>query len=222
MQDAAPMFLDDIETELQRRLDGLIAPDATALPMWVTAVETITDRSTRQRNFDAYEFARSIDYRHGSMTSEIYFCHPLRVAAMSIFVSDSAEPDIGILGLLHNVLEVSAISHFELCQKFGKSVADQIVALTVERKLEWADTYKATYYQKIIEGPRAARIVKILDKLDNIFLINQNTDSQVRFRYLKEIEEKVLPMARCELPGVARYMDRLLADSCSRDPIANR
>ena len=92
----------------------------------------------------------------------------------------------------------------------------------MERKLEWADTYKMNYYQKIIEGPRAARIVKILDKLDNIFLINQNADSQVRFRYLKEIEEKVLPMARSELPGVARYMELVLANSCSRDPIVNR
>ncbi len=206
-----PTFLYDIETEFNRRLAGLAEPDIGALAIWNQAVESIPEQAVRQCNLVAFEFAKSIAYRHSGMASEIYFCHPMRVAALSILACNATEPEIGVVGLLHNVLEVSAVTHSELVKKFGNSVAEQVACLTVDRKLEWDKAYKAFYYLRINEGPRAARIVKIFDKLDNIFLINQNPSIQIRVQYLQEIEDHVVPMAQREFPDVAYYIERIMA-----------
>lgn len=212
-------FLGDIETEFKRRLDGLVEPDLGAHDAWKRAIELIPEWDVRKFNHEAFNFAKNLDYRHGSMSSEVYFCHPLRVAALSIFACDATEPEVGIVGILHNVLEVSTVCRAELKEKFGGIVEGQIAALTVNRELEWDESYKLSYYQKINEGPRAARVVKVIDKLDNIFLINQNPNLEIRLRYLREIERHVIPMARREIHHIADYIERLIAYCRVQSPV---
>lgn len=213
-----PTFLCDIETESKRRFAGLAEPDKGALANWNQALESITEQSVKQLNLAAYEFAKRIEYRHSGMTPEIYFCHPMRVAALSIFACNSTEPEVGVVGLLHNVLEVSTVTYSQLVKNFGKSVADQIACLTVDRKLEWDKAYKKSYYRQINMGPRAARIVKVIDKLDNIFTVNNNPSSRIRVQYLQEIETHVVPMAQHEFPDLAHYLEQVIAYNRSHDP----
>ena len=51
-----------------------------------------------------YLLASQINYSHGTISSEVYFAHPLRVAALSYIYSN--DTDAAIVGLLHNVFEV--------------------------------------------------------------------------------------------------------------------
>jgi (p)ppGpp synthase/HD superfamily hydrolase len=146
------------------------------------------------------------------LTSDIYFSHPLRVSALTTLISGTQDASIGVIALLHNVLEVSDVSVDILSEIFGAEVSNQIEALTVDRDVQWDRTYKEGYYSKLMACPFSARVVKIVDKLDNLFVLGLNSDASVRKKYLAEIEDFVLPMAETTLPRLITYMRDLVQD----------
>ena len=205
-------ILNDIELERRRRLSSLLKPDPHSLVLWSRAVAALPDDKARNILAHAFRFAKEIKYRHVGLKSEVYFSHPLRVAALATLCSGTQDAGIGVVGVLHNVLEVSDVSLAYLSSTFGKSISDQIKILTVDREVQWDRVYKATYYSKIMEGPLSTRIVKIIDKLDNLFLLGLNPDASVREKYLMELEDFVLPMTVTSLPELTSYMRELIQD----------
>lgn len=207
-------ILGDIVVERKRRLQGLLVPDPHALVLWRRAFDSFAQDSDLKRLEYAFEFAKALKYKHVGLTSDIYFSHPLRVAGLAILLSDTERVEIGVLAILHNVLEVSDVSLDKLSASFGNAITDQIKILTVDRELQWNFAYKVNYYNQLMQGPLSAQIVKIVDKLDNLFLLGLNPDASVRSKYLAEIEEFILPMTATALPAVTSYMRALLKD-CS-------
>lgn len=205
-------ILDDIEMERQRRLLGLLKPDPHALVLWHRATAALSDDPQRNRLIHAFEFAKQIKYRHVGLTSDIYFSHPLRVAGLATLISGAEDAETGVLAILHNVLEVSDVSADSITESFGLDMSNQIRMLTVDRDIQWNRAYKEDYYSKLIEGPIFARVVKIIDKLDNLFLLGLNSDVSVRDKYLTEIEDFILPMTVTSLPAVTAYMRELVLD----------
>lgn len=205
-------ILDDIGLERRRRLLGLLEPDPHAIVLWGRAIAALPDDAERERLAHAFRFAKAIKYRHVGLTSDIYFSHPLRVAGLAILISGAEESETGVLAVLHNVLEVSDISVNTLSEAFGSGISNQIETLTVDRDVQWDKTYKAGYYGKLMEGPLSARIVKIVDKLDNLFVLGVNPDASVREKYLAEVEDFVLPMTEASLPSLTAYMRNLVQD----------
>jgi (p)ppGpp synthase/HD superfamily hydrolase len=205
-------ILDDIGIERQRRLLGLLEPDPQALVLWSRAMAAMQDNAQRDRLAHAFRFAKEIKYRHVGLTSDIYFSHPLRVAALATLVTGTRDASIGVIALLHNVLEVSDVSADNLSEIFGGDVSHQIKALTVDRDVQWSRAYKEGYYTKLMAGPLSAQVVKILDKMDNLFVLGLNPDASVRKKYLAEIEDFVLPMAEATLPSLMTYMRNLVQD----------
>ncbi len=205
-------ILDDFRLERQRRLLGLLEPDPHALVLWNRASAALANNMERECFARAFRFAKLIKYRHVGLTSEIYFSHPLRVAGLATLISGAEDSETGVLAVLHNVLEVSDVSLDELTAAFGRAISSQIRALTVDREAQWDKAYKLGYYNQLMRGPLAARVVKIVDKLDNLFVLGLNPDASVRGRYLAEIEEFVLPMAATSLPAVTAYMRALVED----------
>jgi hypothetical protein len=53
-------------------------------------------------------------------------------------------------------------------------------------------------------------VVKIIDKLDNLFMLGLNPDEAVRQRYLNEISHYVLPLVKQFLPQLANYFENLV------------
>jgi (p)ppGpp synthase/HD superfamily hydrolase len=94
-------------------------------------------------------------------------------------------------------------------------VATQIKNLTVDRVQQWNAAYKTKYYKILTDGPVSAQIVKVFDKLDNMFLLGLNKDDEIRAKYLAEIERYVIPMAQKHLPNIANYMT-VLSDDCKQ------
>jgi (p)ppGpp synthase/HD superfamily hydrolase len=205
-------ILDDIVIERRRRLLGLLEPDPHALVLWSRAMAALQDNAQRERLDHAFRFAKEIKYRHVGLTSDIYFSHPLRVSALATLISGTQVASIGVIALLHNVLEVSDVSSGNLSEIFGGDVSDQIKALTVDRDVQWNKAYKAGYYSKLMVCPLSTRVVKIVDKLDNLFVLGLNPDASVREKYLAEIEDFVLPMAEATLPKLITYMRDLVQD----------
>lgn len=206
-------ILDDFGLERQRRLMGLLEPDPHALVLWSRASDALVNDAERERLAHAFDFAKAIKYHHVGLTSKIYFSHPLRVAGLATLISGAKDSETGVLAVLHNVLEVSDVTLDELTVAFGSGISNQIRALTVDREVQWDKAYKASYYNQLMQGPLAARVVKIADKLDNMFVLGLNPDASVRSRYLEEIEEFVLPMTVTSLPAATSYMRALVKDS---------
>ena len=147
-----------------------------------------------------------MQYDHEGLDSESYLAHPLRVAAMAIEINSPLDVDTIIIALLHNCLEVGETSRETLGTLFGTTVANSIATLTVERRLQWDKEYKADFYKDINSAYQGARIVKVLDKLDNIPVLCLNPDAEVRAAYLEEIDHYVIPMAKVVLPEIADFI----------------
>ncbi|MDA1082644.1 MAG: HD domain-containing protein [Gemmatimonadetes bacterium] len=212
----APAFLSAIAIERDRRMAGREAPDAHARVLWDRALATVgtTERAALQ---SACDYAMGIPYRHEGLSSEIYSAHPLRVASFAVLSQVAPAVEAGVVGLLHNVLEVSDVPAAELEQRFGDSVRRQVESLTVERAQQWDADYKRNYYAVLDAGPIAARIVKVFDKLDNLYLLGVNPDRETKRRYAEEIRNAVLPMARRDMPAVGAYLAALLSDTIASE-----
>jgi hypothetical protein len=87
-------ILDDIGIERRRRLLGLLEPDPHALVLWNRAMAALPDDTQRSRLAHAFLFAEAIKYRHVGLTSDIYFSHPLRVAALAILLSGTQDAGV--------------------------------------------------------------------------------------------------------------------------------
>lgn len=158
------------------------------------------------RIMKAWEFASVIDYNHGNLPSRIYLNHPLRVAAMIAQEVPDVTEDTLVVALLHNVLEVSKVTSSEIRILFGESVALAIRALTIDRNHQDRN-YRNDYYSHIEAAPAGCAVVKIADKLDNIYMICFNPSQDTRVLYLDEIEEWVIPLAMRTAPQLATRLE---------------
>ena len=149
---------------------------------------------------DALNFSCSLEYFHEGLSKESYLAHPIRVAFLALKYTDFTSPDSAVLALLHNLYEVTNVKKIDLINNFGKEMHNSIKVLTVNRDLQWNKQYKETYYKKINSSSLSIKIVKILDKFDNIFLINSNSDDAIREKYINEIRTYILPMTKLYLP----------------------
>ena len=203
-------FLGSFSSEEESRNRARLQPDPKAPVMWQQALSSSRNMDHQQILSRAYAYSGSIIYDHIGLSSEVYAAHPIRVAAMALLSSNSEDVVAGVVGLLHNVFEVTNISPQEIGDKFGKDIATTIEVLTVDRARQWEIQYKLDYYTAIEQLGRSAMRVKVLDKLDNLFLININPDQQIRAAYRSEIERHVIPMSEKVDPAIADYMTQLL------------
>lgn len=160
---------------------------------------------------DVLAFAESLDYQHGRLTKEVYLAHPYRVAALSMDILQPPNVHITALALVHNVLEVVDIPDAQLAKSVGDDLVQELKALTVDRSQSSAE-YFAGYYEGLYSSTVPARVVKALDKLDNLFMLCLNPDDDVRASYLEEIDRYIIPIVRDELPYMTDYFEDLVRD----------
>ncbi len=206
-------YLDSIDIERKIRMSSREKLDNHAKLLWRKAIKSCVEQNEKISLQDACGYARAQEYKHEGLAGEVYFCHSLRVASLGILFSKEEKLEVGIIGLLHNVLEVTNLGVKVISQKFGSNVAQQISDLTVDRKLQWDVGYKVDYYNRLNKGNRAARLVKIVDKLDNLYVLNLNSDKEIKLKYLKEIDKHIIPMVEQELPFLINYMNDLISET---------
>jgi (p)ppGpp synthase/HD superfamily hydrolase len=158
------------------------------------------------RVLKAGEFAMAIDYEHGNIPAWVYMNHPLRVASMIARVAPEVSEETLVVALLHNVLEVSKITYEEIQNLFGEPVALALRALTIDRKRK-DQSYLKVYYSRIEAAPVGCAMVKVADKLDNIYMICFNPSQITRVSYLDEIDEWVIPLASRVVPQLVTRLE---------------
>lgn len=202
-------YIDEINIEQARRLVGTKQIDLRANYLWEEALKSV-DADEKKQLIDAYKYAKTINYIHPGLSSDIYFAHPLRVASLAILFSNEHPLEAGIIGLLHNVFEVSATSQEDINNRFGNEILFMINTLTVDRKLQWDLPYKKKYYSGIYALSENARKVKVIDKFDNLFTLGLNPDTEVRSKYLDEIKMHIVPLVNQDLAYMSDYFSRLI------------
>lgn len=204
-------FLKNFETERNLRLRALAEQGKGAISGFEECLKQHALPGLREEIRNAFIFAENLNYHHHGLSKEAYFAHPLRVACLALRLMEPANSETVIVALLHNVLEVTDVSAANLEKRFGGDISDAISALTIERNKS-GEEYLEAYYTGIIGCSRPAIMVKILDKLDNLFMLCLNPDDEPRKSYLNEIEAWIIPMTESSLPRLADYMKDLVAN----------
>ena len=157
--------------------------------------------------------AFNMNYNHPGQDSSTYFLHPLRVA--KLYVENVVNPtkEGVILAIFHNALEVSTLTEKDLEDLLGRELAEDIKILTVDRKRQWDFSYKESYYAGIAKVELRVGQVKINDKLDNLYTLCLNPDSQIRENYLVEIERWIIPIAKTLVPTIHELLLALIVDN---------
>jgi (p)ppGpp synthase/HD superfamily hydrolase len=206
-------FLSSFNAERKRRISSSTTFDKKALLEWNNVINSKKLKNNKTQLLNYFNYSKNIKYLHHQNKS--YFSHPLRVANMAFnFSKYSKSPkNLVILALLHNIVETSNYSTNYLNKFLGKFITKQIKVLTVNRKKQWNKNYKEKYYQAINSHHKNTRIIKIIDKLDNLFIIGSCKSDLTRKRYIAEIEDYILPMVKKDIPILSKYFYGLIIQS---------
>jgi len=197
-----------IQIERKRRFEGLKKEDSLAFELWDKTIGCFNEND-RNKILETFSYAKSINYNHPNISSEIYFSHPVRVATYATLFSEHKNIDYPILGLLHNIYELSEINKAKMTSTFGTKIINEIEVLTVDRNSQWDQEYKKKYYEKINAQSHTCRLVKVLDKLDNLYLLHLNPDNDIKIKYLLEIETHIKPIIENDIPILMTYFNEL-------------
>jgi (p)ppGpp synthase/HD superfamily hydrolase len=162
---------------------------------------------------DWINFAFDIEYQHPGLDPLAYLMHPLRVAVLYLNNITIPSTEGVILALLHNLLEVSTFTPAAMEELLGKSIAENIETLTVDRKKQWDWSYKESYYDRILHSHEMVGQVKIIDKLDNLYTLCLNPDDEIRQRYLAEVERWIVPMSKKLMPASVELLIDLVKET---------
>ncbi len=101
--------------------------------------------------------------------------------------------DMVIVALLHDSLEDSDIDENILKEEFGERVYRMVKILT--KKRPWEESYSMEeYMSKIINSSEEVRIVKLADRLNNIFCLQHTSEEKMRW-YLDDTLRWYYPLA---------------------------
>ena len=96
-----------------------------------------------------------------------YFAHPVRVAMTIAFVFGFDDEKILAAALLHDTIEDTTTDYDDLLGLFGRDVADFVVAMTKDMRLEEKPREEA-YFAQLAAGPWQGRLIKLADSYDNL------------------------------------------------------
>ena len=142
---------------------------------------------------------------HPSMRN--YLSHPLRVARISLQLLTQPSARTVLLGLLHNVFEVTGMDESDLIRKgYDGQMAQGIRLLTIDRQRQYDPDYLSTYYQNIEEFGEELSLVKAVDRLDNLlgFQVIERT-ARINL-YLELSDQFVVPLAKRLCPDLGEYL----------------
>lgn len=206
-------MLNTISNERTARIAFMKSPDSAVLDDFNNKLGKLSALANVSVISEAWGYAQTLDYQHPGQSKEFYLAHPLRVATLCIQLVEPASINGVVTSLLHNIQELSNVKEGAISELFGSEVASAITLLTVDRDLQWDDGYKNKYYKSISNADLFVQQVKILDKLDNLFLLCLNPSNEIRTKYLREIEKWLLPMSEDAMPTLTSYIHELIINN---------
>jgi len=166
-------------------------------------LETLTSQLTYLRPEEiaqvtaAYEMSKAAHEGQLRLSGEPYISHPLAVAKiLSEWYLDSQAL---IAGLLHDVMEDTAITKQDIAEKFGKSVAELVDGVSKLDKLAFqteAHAQAENFRKMLLAMARDVRVilVKLADRLHNMRTLTAMREDK-RQRIARETLEIYAPIA---------------------------
>lgn len=172
---------------------------------FISSLNEKFDETDTIKALKCLSFAENLNYKHEGLTQKAYLAHSCRVA--SLIMEHLEDVNVGTieLALVHNVFEVSPGTENLVEGMFGKELSMCLKTLTIDRSKQASSKYLATYYRAIRESSERTRIVKIFDKLDNMFIVCINPHEDIRHKYFEEIQRYVIPLLRLVEPELEDF-----------------
>ncbi|HWK28957.1 MAG TPA: HD domain-containing protein [Solirubrobacter sp.] len=114
------------------------------------------------------------------------FAHPIAVAALLDAYGEP--PFVVVCGLLHDVLEDTAVSADELRERFGDEVARVVGALTQDEDEPRYRARKAALRERTVAAGREAATVALADKADKLAAPSKRPRRRKRDHYRATLE----------------------------------
>ena len=116
---------------------------------------------------EAAEFAAR-KHRHQTRKDGVtpYVSHVYRVALSLATEFGIADDEVIAAALSHDTIEDCGVDHDELCERFGKSVADWVACLSKDARLPEPERERV-YLAAVVAGPWQVHAIKLADVLDN-------------------------------------------------------
>ena len=170
------------------------------------------DKKVVSKGINYFKVVKNIKYSHSKLNTNSYLAHVLRVTEIAMNIRpDISNNSIGV-SLIHNIFEVSKYTKNDLLNYFDTATIEIVEILTIDRNKEHMHDYLLGYYDNI-KFEESALVVKLADKIDNIFTLCLNNDSDKRERYLSVVEVYLLPLIKMKVPHFYNYLKDLIADS---------
>ncbi len=161
---------------------------------------------------DAFRCADEAHLGQFRKSGEPYITHPLAVA--SILAQWHMDADTICAGLLHDVLEDTGMSKFEMVQRFGVQIADLVDGVSKLAKISFSSNEIAqaeSFRKMLLAMSRDVRVilVKLADRLHNMRTLGVMRPEKRR-RIATETLEIYVPIAhRLGLNGLFRELQEL-------------
>ena len=175
------------------RSGDLTSRTSYAYLIWNRLLENLTPLDLIQAK-EVLDFAQNVGFQHDGMPSDEYLLHPIRVAALSgLFNREYINLSIQV-GLLHNVYELAKIERSEIVYKYGNAVDSALSTLRIDRSKQRNNEYLQNYYTSIGNLPNNLGLVKVIDKLDNLYTLDSTSTKEMKKLYLREVKMFVVPL----------------------------
>jgi (p)ppGpp synthase/HD superfamily hydrolase len=203
----------DINEERKIRLASRINKGNGEVDKFITWLNNFPDPAVVKIGNDSLDKVLKLKFSHNILNTSTYLAHIVRVARMSIeFCPDVAHKSI-TPALIHNIIETTNLSEKQFLKKFDKFSFSTVEILTINRKKQHLQTYLEDYYSNIMESHLSVGIIKIADKIDNIYTLCLNADKLKRDNYLKQIENFIIPLSVSKVPHVTGYLVELVENA---------
>ena len=197
------------EAERAEKMSSLCSESAQTEKQFL---ELLALHNRKEKNIlEALNYAKNLNFSKNHLKSS-YLSHPLRLASYLIKIIPDIHSDYIVIALLHNVPETTEITIEELKTTFNETISSGIDTLVIDRAAHFPSIQK-NYYKAIFSKGTALIMVKLIDKIDNLFVLGLNPDDEVRKNYIQEIREELLPFASNYNPLLGKYLDELLTET---------
>lgn len=141
----------------------------------------------------AKDFALQAHHHHYFPDGRKYFTHLETVTQLSNqALSHDSTLDEGILlsvSLLHDVIEDTSLTHEDIHNNFGHTIADAVFALTKDKTLPKSKQIQQSL-QSIIAQPKEVWTIKLSDRIANLQQTMFLTDQKWTFEYKEYYREE--------------------------------
>lgn len=135
----------------------------------------------------AIEYAAEKHKGQKRLTGDPYIVHPLHVLQNVLRFKKSKNLEVLLISAcLHDILEDTDATYYDIVENFGPQVASLVLELTTDEDMKKALGKKQYLSIKIKNMSSWARVIKLCDRLDNVNDLLRCEDEAFKNKYINE------------------------------------